>query len=135
MDGCSSHFSDYFLDEASYHGVYPWQEPAGTSDQIQALDLGIFGIQKKQSIRRRLKGSKLNPTSIEIINIFDTWRTSTVPQNVVSAFNQAGIFVAISDEKTIVCADVSKARAVRGIDHTECENVLSGRTSQKLPIF
>lgn len=22
LDGCSSHFSDFFLDEATYHGIY-----------------------------------------------------------------------------------------------------------------
>ena len=45
LDGCLAHCSDYFYDQCTYYDVYPFFEPAGSSDQVQALDLGIFGIQ------------------------------------------------------------------------------------------
>ena len=48
LDNCSSHFSNMFLDDFTYFGIYPFPEPPGSSDQIQALDLGIFGIQKNK---------------------------------------------------------------------------------------
>ena len=42
-------------------GVYEWKAPAGTSDQVQALDHGIFGNQKK--IKTKFNSdSKLPPT-------------------------------------------------------------------------
>ena len=53
LDGCTSHFSDFFQDECTYNGVYPFQDPPGTSDQVQALDLGIFSIQK--TIKKNLR--------------------------------------------------------------------------------
>ena len=111
-----------------------WQEPAGASDQIQALDLGIFGIQKKQIIRRK-NGKKLNPTSKEIMSIVDSWRKVTTPHNIVSAFNQAGIYIECLDEKVITRASVEKARAVRGIEHVQCENEISGKLTQKILSF
>ena len=59
--GCSAHFSDYFLHECNHGGVYAWKAPASTSDQVQALDLGIFGNQKK--IKTKFNSdSKLSPT-------------------------------------------------------------------------
>lgn len=47
FDGCTCHNSNLFLDDCSYFDVIPVQEPANSSDQVQVLDLGIFGIQKK----------------------------------------------------------------------------------------
>ena len=58
---CSAHFSDYFLHECTHWDVYAWKAPASTSDQVQALDLGIFGNQKK--IKTKFNSdSKLSPT-------------------------------------------------------------------------
>ena len=46
LDGCSAHSSEIFLQLCTWNNIYPFFEPAGTSDQVQALDLGIFGLQK-----------------------------------------------------------------------------------------
>ena len=46
LDGCAPHTSDCFLDECTFQKVFPFFEPAGSSDQVQSLDLGIFAIQK-----------------------------------------------------------------------------------------
>ena len=32
LDRCSSNFSDYFLDNCTYYGIYIFQEPPGSSD-------------------------------------------------------------------------------------------------------
>ena len=134
LDGCSSHFSDYFLDECSYHGVYAFQEPAGTSDQVQALDLGIFGVQKSLK-NKSAKFENLSESSQYIINIVDSWIKATTPSNVVSAFKQAG-FYTISDENgEYMDASIKFARAVRGIDHTECPTIIKGPKTMKLQQF
>ncbi|OHT00012.1 hypothetical protein TRFO_33435 [Tritrichomonas foetus] len=44
LDNCSSHLSDEFLDECLYHKVIVNFIPAYSSDQLQVLDLGLFGI-------------------------------------------------------------------------------------------
>ena len=134
LDGCSSHFSDYLLDECSYHGIYPFQEPAGTSDQVQALDLGIFGIQKSMKCKSS-KFDNLSENSKNIINIVDSWIKATTPSNVVSAFKQAGFYTIIDEKGEYVNASIEYARAVRGLKHTECPTIIKGTKSMKLQEF
>ena len=117
LDGCSSHFSEFFLDECTFFDVYPWQEPAGTSDQIQPLDLGIFGAQK--TLKRGIEPpEELGECERETIKIVDSWRRATTPENVTSAFRQAGIYMTISEDgREVVHADIKFARNVRGMNH------------------
>ena len=128
LDGCTAHFSDFMLDECSYNGVFPFQEPAGSSDQLQALDLGIFAIQKTA------KRTILTPRGVDgeaekdIIRIIDSWRKTTTPKNVISAFNQAEIYRTNVNGKIIMAADIKCARGVRGIPHEDppiCETYSS----------
>ena len=132
MDGCSSHFSDFFLDECTYQNIYPWKEPPGTSDQVQALDLGIFGRQKK-CFQRYNPETNLASTDKDVIAIVNSWRRSTCPDAVVSSFNQAGIYIECDTEgNRIVRAAAEKGRAVRGIQHSNSDNVIQGRKTTKV---
>lgn len=134
MDGCSSHFSDYILDEFTYNGIIPFQEPPGSSDQVQALDLGIFGVQKH--IKPKIKtNNAFNDISKNIQQIYNSWIRATYPDLIVSAFNQAGIFTIEIDGSDVVRADVRKARAVRGIEHIPCQNEYSGNKTVKVERF
>ena len=131
LDGCSAHFSDYFMDECTYYGIYPIKEPPGTSDQIQQLDLGIFGIQKALQTKHIKGDYRANDKAI--IEIVNSWRKATTPDNVVSAFHQSGLYVNSTSEcEGYVCADISKARAVRGIQHMPCHDVIVGRQSVQI---
>ena len=131
LDGCSAHFSDYFMDECTYYGIYPIKEPPGTSDQIQQLDLGIFGIQKALQTKHYKGDCRANDKAI--IEIVNSWRKATTPDNVVSAFHQSGLYVNSTSEcDGYVCADISKARAVRGIEHKPCHDVITGRQSVQI---
>lgn len=135
LDGCTSHFSDFFQDECTYNGVYPFQDPPGTSDQVQALDLGIFSIQKtiKKNLRppKQIKGEMER----EIVCIVDSWKQATLSRNVVSAFNQAGIYLEHANGKVIMRANIKYARAVRGIEHEETPKCEVYETNQKLKQF
>ena len=134
LDGCSSHISDFFLDECTHTNVYPFYEPAGTSDQVQALDLGIFGNQKK--IRSRYHpNDDFSKQEKSIIDIVNSWIRATTPKAVIRAFNQAGIYVESTEIGTFVRASAEKARAVRGIEHIPCENIISGKKTIKVPYF
>lgn len=46
LDGCSAYLSEIFLQLLTWNNIYPFFEPAGTSYQVQVLDLGVFGLQK-----------------------------------------------------------------------------------------
>ena len=101
---------------------------------MQSLDLGIFGNQKK--IKTRFNSdSKLSPNDRRIVEIINSWRKSTCPDAIVSAFNQAGIYVESTKDSTIVRASAEKARAVRGIEHISGGNVIEGRKTIKIPEF
>jgi hypothetical protein len=59
LDGCTSHESDWFPDEALVRHVTLHIMPPHSSDKTQALDLGLFGITKQtipkvRPIRRNL---------------------------------------------------------------------------------
>ena len=135
LDGCSSHFSDFFLDEATYNGIYTFQEPPGSSDQVLALDLGIFGIQKHFKSRIRVNG-QFSDQSRNIMQIINSWIQATTPDKVVSAFNQAGIYVQeLPGGSSITMADIDKARAVRGMNHSHCKNEFIGRKTVNIEQF
>ena len=122
LDGCSSHFSNMFLDDCTYYNTYPFPEPPGSSDQVQSLDLGIFSIQKKQRSRDKLDG--LNSIDNMIRDIVNSWRKATLPDNVVSAFHQSGIYIETNSNASRARASIEYARAVRGIDHQPSRNIL-----------
>ena len=54
-----------------------------------------------------------------IINIIDSWYKVTTPCNVVSAFNQAGIFAVSNSDSSFAHVDINRARAVRGLNHED----------------
>ena len=110
-------------------------EPPGSSDQVQALDLGIFGIQKCLKCKIQTK-KDLSPAAKEVIQIVNSWIKTTTPDNVTSAFNQAGIYVVeLPDGSLGARASVEKARAVRNIDNIECQNEINGNKTIKLLDF
>ena len=134
MDGCTSHFSDYFLDECSYYGVFPLPEPSGSSDQIQPLDLGIFAAQKK--IKSSLKNhASLSKNTNNIIKIVDSWHKCTTPSNIVSAFNKAGIYSVEKGDEVYAQANIMYAKSVRGMEHDTCPSDNSATKTSKLQCF
>ena len=64
--------------------------PPHTSDQLQPLDLGIFGIQKRKisSIQPNKNYSK---NSQKFIKIFSALHSASTPTNIISAFRRGGI--------------------------------------------
>ena len=135
LDGWTSHTSDIFLDECSFQNVYPFFEPAGSSDQVQALDLGIFSIQKSLKTKIKTKPN-ISPSSKNVIQIVNSWIKTTTPDVVVSAFNQAGIFVTEQKDGSLIArASIEKARAVRNIQHQECHNIITGNKTTNLLNF
>ncbi|KAK8887787.1 hypothetical protein M9Y10_038844 [Tritrichomonas musculus] len=111
-----------FLHGCAYRDIIPFLEPPNSSDQVQVLDIGMFGVQKnlKKSITT---DDSLNANSNEITSIVDSWMKATLPCNVTSVFRQDCFF---KEEDSIfeyiVNCDIHKVRSVRGIEY--CENPL-----------
>ena len=123
LDGCSSHSTDYFLDECLYNGVTTFRAPAHSSDQCQVLDLGVFGIQKKATKKVR-PSERFSQQSKEIIKIFSSWQHVATPANICAAFGQAGFskYRIDGDPTYYMSVDIKHAQKVRGIEHIPIEN-------------
>lgn len=66
----------------------------------------------------------------------NSWIKITVPDVVVSAFNQAGIYVEEQKDGSYVArASIEKARAVRNMEHVECHNIIQGNKTIALLNF
>ena len=111
------------------------QVAVGTSDQIQKLDLGIFRPHKM--LKKALSLPKEpSVTTKEIIAIIDSWKRTTTHSNVTSAFKQAGIYKAISDDGNIVMsANIQHTRAVRGMKHFPAQILESKSKTSSLKLF
>lgn len=115
-----------------YYGVVLILELPGSSDQVQALDLGIFGIQKviKSGMR---SNPDLDPQSDDITRIINSFQRAALRSNVVAAFRQAGIYITAEGSNTEYTAvDITYARAVRGIEHQEFQFPPSMKTTFKI---
>ena len=100
---------------------------------VQALDLGIFGIQKCLKTKIKTKPN-ISPSSKNVIQIVNSWIKT--PDVVVSAFNQASIFVTEQKDGSLIArASIEKARAVRNIQHQECHNIITGNKTTNLLNF
>ena len=77
------------------------------------LDLGIFGIHK--TIENGLKENyELDTQTDDIRRIYNSWQKAALPDNIVSAFRQAGIQPTYNKKRGFITAvDIQIARAVR----------------------
>jgi hypothetical protein len=65
LDECTAHALGAFLGECTYQGAVPHFLPPHMSDQTQALDLGVFALQKAEASQIR-PGPELNPQTCQI---------------------------------------------------------------------
>ena len=111
IDGFTGHQGDEFLELCTEWDIYPLFEPPNSSDQIQPLDLGIFGVQKNRGIADdKFKSNH----SKQIARMLNSWHYATTPINVINAFKRAGIVhTDIINEYELIKMRVEKSCAVR----------------------
>ena len=74
--------------------------PPHSSDQTQALDLGVFGFQKRVSRFRVQPPQNFSPQSQNIIKVISAAYRSTDPFSTASAFRQSGIVLEYTKDHT-----------------------------------
>lgn len=123
IHGCAAHFSDYFLDECTFYGVFVFVEPPGSSDQLQVLDIGLFGIQKK-SIKKVSVRKDVNEQTKMLVEILNSWENAAHSSNINSAFEQAGFskyqLEGDDDEMFYIKVDIKNAIRIRGYQTSPC---------------
>ena len=92
MDGFGCHQTDEFLELALEANIICKFIPPHTSDQLQPLDLGVFGNQKRWQGNITVEAD-LNRQTKQVIKIYDSYRMATTPKNVIGAFRKAGLVV------------------------------------------
>ena len=124
LDGCSAHSTDFFLDECVYNGIRIFELPPNASDQIQVLDLGVFGIQKRATKKIR-PAERFSQQTKELIKICSSWQSVATPPNITAAFAEAGLTKKqIENDNTFYMqADIKHAQQVRGIEHEAFDDI------------
>jgi transposase len=110
LDGCSSHSTDYFLDECTWKNNLPVYLPPHSSDQTQAMDRGIFAVEKIKA-QQCHPPKELNPQTRQVIKILTGYYQACAPKNVVHAIHAAGITTQYDEERKMLMAKVSVDKA------------------------
>ena len=120
MDGFSCHQSDRFLELCEPENIVCRLIHPHTSDQLQPVVLGIFGIQKRWQTNITVEAS-LNRQTKQIIKICDSYRMATTPKNVIGAFRKGGLVTWLGDTTLtlMIRVDPSFATALRHGDGNE----------------
>jgi hypothetical protein len=90
LDGCSCHHPAQLDQELEANQILLRVFPPHTSDQLQPLDLGIFGVFKRHFMNRIPVVTRERQSS-DVIRMCDAWQQATLPRNIVSAFQSAGL--------------------------------------------
>jgi hypothetical protein len=92
LDGCSAPHGDWFERECLYQAFHCTLLPSHPSDQLQPLDLAIFGIDKSEAARHR-PSRGLNPQTIKVIKMVEGDRRVARPNNPTMSVKWGGIVV------------------------------------------
>lgn len=115
MDGCSCHI-DAELDKIfDRHGVTVVFLPAHSSDQLQPLDVGIFGNQKANQSRIHVRDTMSQQTQ-QVIRALSAFQAVAHPYAVTSAFRKAGLSTFWRDGRVFVDVTIYSAKYVRGLN-------------------
>jgi hypothetical protein len=101
LDNCSAHNGARFHEICAANRVIPCYLPPHSSNQLQPLDLSIFGITKRYLARV----NKLNAVNIQtkhIATVVCSFLAAAVPLNIVKTFENSGISL-VADRDVIFC--------------------------------
>jgi hypothetical protein len=85
--------------------------PPHSSNQVQALDLSIFGVGKRHLARvNRMEG--LNAQSKHAAQVVYACISAAVPVNIVQSFRNAGIALVVAEDKVFCRVEPTRARCL-----------------------
>jgi hypothetical protein len=85
MDNCRAHSGEAFDEICAEHMVTPIYIPPHLSNQLQMLDLSVFGVIKRH-IARVNKLERVNIQTNHIHEILQEFYASATPANIVASF-------------------------------------------------
>ena len=114
MDGCACHKSRELEALFDQHGIVVVFLPPHSSDQVQALDLGIFGNHKSAQSRIH-PAPGLSRQSQQVIKAVSAFQAIAHPYAVTSAFRKAGLTPIHHDGRFVVEVTPWTTNSVRNI--------------------
>ena len=120
LDGCSCHNKELLEALLEPYNATAYFIPPHSSDQLQMLDLGIFGVMKLRMSQIRTSAS-FSTWTRQIIRMFNGWQMSTLPINVVMAFRRGGFTVEwdVARQMNMVTVDARFAGKVRHLQQED----------------
>jgi hypothetical protein len=104
MDNCTAHEGEEFRQMCQESNIIAIFLPPHSSNQLQMLDLSIFGVTKRM-IARVNKLEKVNVQTTHIHQILQGFYSAATPANIVASFRNAGVSLAIKAEtRETICA-------------------------------
>jgi hypothetical protein len=105
LGGCTSHESDWCLDEPVTQELIVHVLPPHSSDNKQALDLGLLGI-TKQALTKVRPDPEKSAQSNQLIRMLSAWYVAATPKNIVRSFRGSRIVVRRQDDRGCLLAEV-----------------------------
>jgi hypothetical protein len=102
MDNCTAHRGQVFQDLCRQHHVLVVFLPPHSSNQLQMLDLCIFGVTKR-IIRRMNRVLDVNQQTDHLVKIIESFLRACIPRNIVSSFKKAGISQVLYGDDVLLC--------------------------------
>jgi hypothetical protein len=102
MDNCTTHAGQDYEALALANQIEPIWLPPHASNQLQMLDLSIFGITKRK-IARVNQLEQVNIQTDHIVKVVNSFMSAAVPHNIIKAFRNAGFTVKRDANNHIFC--------------------------------
>jgi hypothetical protein len=110
LDGFAGHDSEPVQEAFLYYGIHPLVIPPHSSDQVQALDLGMFAIMKAESARIYAH-IDFNAQTKKLVKMVSGWQKATTTVNIIKAFRRAGIIAVWNPEVNALVCRIDRAAA------------------------
>jgi hypothetical protein len=111
LDNCSFHMAHRFLEACDHERVLSDYLPPDSSNQLQPLDLSIFGITKRLLARINRLDS-VNVQSRHIAQLVSAFMSAATPVSIVEKFRFSGICLICDDDVLRCQVRSNKARCV-----------------------
>jgi hypothetical protein len=111
LDNCTAHQSEKFQALCQVYSVIACYLPRPSSNQVQPLDLSIFGITKKFFVKAN-RMEAMNVQTIHIARVVNAFMSAGKPTNIVKTFENSGICLALDENKIRVRIRPEKARCL-----------------------
>lgn len=103
MDGFGSHLNFDSLDVLTRENVKVVYMPPHSSHLLQALDVTLFGLFKKELQYNKLTFSEDKVFNTQVLNLFSTWQKTSTSNNIIQTFKDIGMKNVCNEDFDIVC--------------------------------